>query len=181
MRNRQKKDSVAFLIMIFIILFFVGAMLLKGRPKTTQPEVPQPIIEEDEQELTAIESEFYITECKLSKELQQAIYETCNGTGIPYNVALGLIEVESTFNENALNEKTGCYGLCQLNPKYFPSDLTPEENIKIGICWLARLYGNNGGDMEKALTIYNVGHDNGTRHYATKVLKAAEKWGVKNK
>lgn len=186
MRNRREIDNVVFWLLIMLILFVGGAMFLKGTAKQTAQDVEENLIAdeieeviEDAAEVAHVElhNDFYFSECKLSKELQQVVYDVCNDTGIPYNVALGLIEVESTFNVNALNKSTGCYGLCQLNPKYFPSDLTPAENIKTGLTWLARLYGNNGGDMAKALTVYNVGHDNGTRTYAAKVLKAAEKWG----
>ena len=120
--------------------------------------------------------DYYLPECKLSPELQKAVYNACNDTGIPFGIALGLIEVESGFNPYAVNAKSGCYGLCQLHPKYFPTDLSPEENIETGIKYLARIYGNNGGDMEKALTIYYAGHDTGSRSYANKVLRAAAIW-----
>lgn len=188
--NRQNKDSAFFyfLIVVFILILVIGIFGTKKEKQTAKDVeenvgeniIAEEIIEgaEEAVEVLKIErqNDFYLSECKLSPELQKAVWWACNDTGIPISVALGLIEVESGFNSAAVNAKTGCYGLCQLHPLYFESDLSPEENIATGIKHLARLYGNNGGDMEKALTIYNVGQDNGSRSYAKKVMQAAAKW-----
>lgn len=110
----------------------------------------------------------------LSDELYEALVIACHTYGVPLYLALGLIETESSFRTDAVSS-TGCYGLCQLNPEYFPSDLTPEENISEGIRYLSDLLGQYG-DTGAALTAYNAGHDTGSREYAGKVLAAAERW-----
>lgn len=117
----------------------------------------------------------YREDVPLSYELQDVLLEACEVNGIPVHVALGLIETESNFRPYVVSA-VGCYGLTQLNPKYFPSDLSPAENIAYGISYLGELLDRHDGDLEAALTAYNVGHDNGTRTYANKVLGAAEKW-----
>ena len=188
--NKQDKDNTFFW---FLIILFIATLLICiiGTPKEKETAkdvgenvgeniIAEEIIEGAEEAVEVLkndrQNDFYLSECKLSPELQKAVYAACNDTGIPISVALGLIEVESGFNPAAVNSQTGCYGLCQLHPKYFPSDLSPEENIATGIKHLANIYGNYDGNIEKALTVYNAGHDNGSRWYAKKVLQAAAKW-----
>lgn len=122
----------------------------------------------------APEPEWYREDVPLSRELQEALYLACEEQGIDYAVGLGLIEVESTFRENAVS-RTGCYGLCQLSPKYFPKNLTPAENIRTGMEYLGYQLGRYG-TIEAALTAYHAGHDTGNRRYANAVISAAEKW-----
>lgn len=91
---------------------------------------------------------------------------------------LGLIEVESSFRRDAVNQTSGCYGYCQLNPAYFPSGLSPEDNIRTGISYLAEKL-ERYDEMGAGLTAYNAGYDTGNRGYAEKVLAAAERWEIK--
>lgn len=110
----------------------------------------------------------------LSDELYETLVLACHTYGVPLYLALGLIETESSFRTDAVSS-AGCYGLCQLNPDYFPSDLTPAENISEGIRYLGDLLGRYG-DTGAALTAYNAGHDTGRRDYAGMVLETAGKW-----
>ena len=111
----------------------------------------------------------------LSAELQLALLTICEETGVDPLLALGLIETESNFVTDAVS-RTGDYGLCQLNHLYFPTDLTPEENMRRGIGYLAELL-KRYGSTETALTAYHIGHDDGTRYYAGAVLGHARAWG----
>ena len=94
---------------------------------------------------------------------------------MPYALALGLIYTESRFDAYAVSA-SGCYGYCQLNPRYFPAGLCPADNIRHGIGWLGELIVEYG-DVGAALTAYNAGHDTGDRWYAELVLGAAREWG----
>lgn len=132
-------------------------------------------MEEEKIEAALIEQGYFRDDVPLSYELQDILHTACEANEIPYHVALGLIETESSFDTEAVSS-AGCYGLCQLNPEYFPSDLAPAENITTGIEFLAYQLERYGGDMEAALTAYNAGHDTGARWYADAVLEAAEKW-----
>lgn len=96
----------------------------------------------------------------------------CADNNVPLDIALGLIWVESRFNPDAVS-KANCYGYCQLNPKYFPCDLTPIENIREGIGYLGDCVERYGGDMAAALTAYHSGYDTGERWYSDLVMKAA--------
>lgn len=121
------------------------------------------------------EQGYFRDDVPLSFELQDVLHTACEANNVPYHVALGLIEVESGFNLEAVSP-AGCYGLCQINPQYFPIGLTPAENIEAGMEYLGSLI-DRYGDLGAALTAYNAGVDTGDRTYASAVLEAAEEWG----
>ena len=112
----------------------------------------------------------------LSPELQAALREACAEHGVPVVLVLGVIEVESGFQAEAVSAE-GCYGLMQLNPKYFPDGLSPADNLREGVAHLGGLV-EEYGDTPAALTAYNAGWDTGSRVYAGAVLEAAERWGL---
>lgn len=122
-----------------------------------------------------VDDGYYSDLIPLSYDLQDTLRWVCEVQGIPFCVGLGLIEHESRFNPNAVS-KAGCYGLCQLNPKYFPADLDPHENIKTGIAYLGSLIRKHDGDLPAALRAYNRGYDDGWRGYSNTVLTYAEAW-----
>lgn len=104
-----------------------------------------------------------------------ALKESCAAGGVPLEVGLGLIWVESRFDAGAVNPVSGCYGYCQLSPRYFPAGLSPEDNIRAGMGYLAEQLQRYEGDLEAALTAYHDGHDTGDRGYARAVLEAGER------
>lgn len=109
----------------------------------------------------------------LSDELFRAVDAAADTYNVPLCLALGLIEVESGFDAEAVSPK-GCYGLTQLNPQYFPAGLSAEENVQTGLAHLGDLLAQY--DTMTALTIYNAGRDTGSRVYANKVMEAAWAW-----
>lgn len=117
----------------------------------------------------------YRMDVPLTAELQETVWDACQEHNVEYELVLGLIEVESTFRTDAVSY-VGCYGLMQLNPQYFPSNLSPAENIQYGVAFLAEKLDQYTGDIGAALTAYNAGHDTGNREYAEKVMAAAERW-----
>lgn len=133
-----------------------------------------PLVEAMEAVREAEQSDPYDETIPLDRELQAALREACKEHGVPISLALGLIEMESGFRTDAVSSE-GAYGLCQLNPKYFPADLDPTENISAGVAWLGELL-NRYEDTAAALTVYNAGRDTGSRRYAAAVLAAAERW-----
>lgn len=122
-----------------------------------------------------LEQGYYREDVPLDFTLQDILYTSCDAIGVPREIGLGLIDVESSFDPNAVSP-SGCYGLCQLNPKYFPSGLSDAENIRTGIAYLGEQLERYDGDLEAALTAYNSGHDTGKRVYSSKVLAAADWW-----
>lgn len=127
--------------------------------------------------LEAVEArreELFWASVPLDQNCREALQEACEAHNVPLCLALGLIEVESGFQVDAVSVQ-GAYGLCQLNPKYFPEGLTPCENIGAGVRYLGELM-RRYETVESALTVYNAGSDTGDRTYANAVLAAAE-WG----
>lgn len=114
----------------------------------------------------------------LTNEELATLLEACDAGHIAPEIALGLIQVESSFDADAINPKSGCYGYLQLHPSYFPTDLSPADNIRTGIEYLAEQLERYDVDLEAALTAYNAGHDTGDRTYAAKVMEAAATFGV---
>lgn len=110
----------------------------------------------------------------MDKLHQTALVEICREAGVDINLAYGLIMTESSFDPYAVSA-TGCYGYCQLSC-YFPAGLSPVENLRAGIGWLGELITQHG-DVGKALTVYHLGHDDGTRDYANVALGYARGWG----
>lgn len=121
-----------------------------------------------------LEPDLFRENVPLGRELQTALWEACEEHNVPMSLALGLIQEESGFQLDVVSGK-GAYGLCQLNPKYFPADLDPAENIRAGVGYLGELLERHG-DTAAALRAYNLGYDDGDRVFADAVLVAAERW-----
>ena len=180
------------LLKVAVITWAAFLALLAGMLLTTQAAEPEtftaPVkvdrpmpttIGEDPDEdaliTAALEAQGYFrADVPLDYELQDVLHTAAQANGVPYHVALGLIYVESRFDPEAVS-LAGCYGLTQLNPRYFPSGLTPEENIEAGMEYLGSLI-ERYGDLSTALCSYHDGYDTGRRGYSNAVLEAAEKW-----
>ena len=200
--HNNKKGKLQFLFVVFIVTLYFALALITGLPEiisttektntvTAKPLNDNDNIEEtfnanptqenssEQQEKTTeeslIEQGYYRTDVPLSYELQDTLHCVCDEYNVNYELALGLIQVESNFNEDS--ESSLCYGLMALNKEYFPENLTPAENIEAGIKHFSQKIEKYDGDIEAALTAYNVGHDDGSRYYAERVLEFAKSWG----
>lgn len=111
----------------------------------------------------------------LSEDLMQATIDHCEKFGIPISIALGLMDVESDFITTA-GSQSGCYGLMQLNHKYFDVYTDPAQQIHDGLEYLSSNLEKCDGDMMLALNIYNAGHITGNMNYSNKVMRDAAKW-----
>lgn len=129
---------------------------------------PTPPLEE------AIPLYIYHPGIPLSAELQAALHSACAEADVPEALALGVIEVESRFQPDAVSP-AGCWGLMQLHPDYFPNSGDPADNLRCGV-WHLRSLLERYRDTAAALTAYNAGYDTGNREYARAVLEAAGRW-----
>lgn len=134
-----------------------------------------PLVEAVESAMEPVEDDPYDETIPLSRELQAVLMEACEKHGVAPCDILGIIFEESRFDPDADNGK--CYGYMGLNKKYYPSDLTPEENICAGVAHFAGQIEKYDGDIQATLRGYNKGWDDGDRRYARRVLDASEKWG----
>ncbi|MCD8110247.1 MAG: lytic transglycosylase domain-containing protein [Clostridiales bacterium] len=125
--------------------------------------------------------------------VQVYTYALCKQNGIDYPTVLAVIEVESSYQYDAVSE-SGALGYMQLVPKYHSERLggttsedvflNPYQNIYAGISFLAELSEKYGTDDE-VLTAYHYGVS-GARSlfwsegetgssYSDKVLEVAER------
>lgn len=145
----------------------------KERPTATVVVYEEsPAVETPEPSPEPVE-DWYIESLPLDKQFQKAVFDAACESGVDYFTALGLIQVESNFQLDAVSP-CGSYGLCQLNPAWFPSGLSPEENVRAGMEYLGQLMETYQGNIEAALLAYNRGWDDGARGYPYAVLSAAE-------
>jgi len=70
------------------------------------------------------------------------------------------IYAESRFDPDAVNPKSGCLGLGQMNPKYWPEATTDVKgNLELSAGYMAELLERYGG-YRRALAAYNYGPAN---------------------
>lgn len=132
---------------------------------------------------------YYSDEIPLDHFLQEVAQDACKANGVPYSLALAVIEQESAFNPEADNGL--CYGLMQINRINYQwlRDIGIEPasykgNIEAGVYMLGELL-KKYGDVHKALMAYNCGEtgakrlwNNGqmTSAYSSSVVNLAQKW-----
>lgn len=189
-RRRDITEVLVWLASLGIVVCAVGSTIdwLDAQPPKDPPptqvsrayiEPEEDLLEAEKIEAALLEQGYYREDVPLDFVLQDVLYTACEANGIPREIGIALIDVESEFDPEAVSPN-GCYGLCQLNPKYFPTGLSYEENIRTGIGYLAEQLERYDGEFGAALTSYNAGHDTGKRVYAAKVLAAAEYWRCDN-
>lgn len=156
----------------------IGLYQMASTPARERPTAAVVVYEERPAETPEPSTEpvedWYIESIPLDKQLQKTVFDAACENGVDYFTALGLIQVESNFQVDAVSP-CGSYGLCQLNPVWFPSGLSPEENVRAGMEYLGQLLEQYNGDVEAALRAFNRGYDDiGARGYSAAVLSAAE-------
>ena len=92
-------------------------------------------------------------------DLKQQVSDNAISAGVPVDIALKLVDIESGWNTTAVSNK-GAYGLFQLMPKTAKQlGVNPyviSENIKGGLEYLRQMYDNKGNWYD-ALVAYNAG------------------------
>lgn len=78
--------------------------------------------------------------------------------GIDHKLVLGIIQVESGFNPNAIGTSHGEIGLMQLHPRYFPkATFDIRQNISQGVQYLAFVKKQKLAEGCSWFVYYNVG------------------------
>lgn len=122
---------------------------------------------------------------KRSKPYLSTIRKYAGNYGVEEKLVLALIRQESCFNPKAVSH-AGAQGLMQLMPGTadmmgVSNAMSPKQNIRGGVKYLARMLRRFGGNKELALAAYNAGPGavdkyNGippyreTRNYVVKVM-----------
>lgn len=103
-------------------------------------------------------------DCPLDHDLQDYIRDLCEENGVPMDLVIAQISVESSFRADVISG-TDDYGLMQINAfnhewlseEYGITDfLDPYQNVYCGITILSQHY-NRFQDIDKALMAYNLG------------------------
>ncbi len=128
--------------------------------KTTIPEIEFTLEEEEE-----IIPEYDIP---LDKDIQKYLYDKCKEYNVPYDLALGVIKVESNFNPSLIHKNSNGsrdYGLFQINTinhKWLSEELgitdflNPYQNIDAGVYMLSQLLKKYNNE-HIVLMSYNMG------------------------
>ena len=128
--------------------------------KTTIPEIEFTLEEEEE-----IIPEYDIP---LDKDIQKYLYDKCKEYNVPYDLALGVIKVESNFNPSIIHKNSNGsrdYGLFQINTinhKWLSKELgisdfiDPYQNIDAGVYMLSQLIKKYDNE-HIVLMSYNMG------------------------
>ena len=115
----------------------------------------------------------------LNQDTQAQVLGWCEEYGVPYSVALAVIEAESSFRPDA--ENGSCYGYMQINSinkSWLFQEIgvtnleDPLQNLHSGIYMLGDLYGKYG-DWHKALVCYNCGETGAYNHYFSQGLTSS--------
>ncbi len=168
------KRNILWLALLGIILIsmLVGAIGHKVLTTTEGKEIPQSvtiavITTPVPTPKTVIDTEPVTVyfDIPLSKELQDYIRNLCDEYGVPIELVIAMIDVESTFRADVVS-KTNDYGLMQINKcnhewltdKLGVTDfLDPYQNINSGVHILSGHLEVTNGDIELALMRYNNG------------------------
>ena len=104
----------------------------------------------------------------LDKDIQKYLYDKCKEYNVPYDLALGVIKVESNFNPSLIHKNSNGsrdYGLFQINTinhKWLSEELgitdflNPYQNINAGVYMLSQLL-KKYDDEHIVLMSYNMG------------------------
>lgn len=148
-------------------------MTAKKEAADTEASEEPPVEEEDE-------TPSYLSDAvPLDHDTQAQVMGWCEEYGVPYSMALAVIEAESSFRPDA--ENGSCYGYMQINSinkswllqEIGVTDLTdPLQNLHSGIYMLGDLYGKYG-DWHKVLVCYNCGEMGAYNHYFSQGLTSS--------
>lgn len=85
---------------------------MASQPQKT--ETPEVIAAKAKPKAVVINPTPWLRDVPLSKDIQKFLYDRCNMHGLDYDMMLGLIKAESTFNPKNIS-RTNDYGLMQVN------------------------------------------------------------------
>lgn len=109
----------------------------------------------------------------LSNEKQTAVRQICEKYGVPFDLVIAMMKVESNFNEKAVS-RTNDYGVMQINQVNHANlrkqlgvtdFLDFEQNVECG-CYLLSDLIKRYGDTSAALMCYNNGEGGAKKLWA---------------
>ena len=138
-------------------------------------------LESEKIEQALIEQGYFRYDVPLSFTEQDFLHTACEEVGVPYALALAVIEKESGF-ENIVGDDGESSGDMQVQEKWHRNRMErlgvtdlmdPFTNFRVGCDYLAELLDKY--PTEEALTAYNSGLP-GKNRYSKAVMRGCEKW-----
>lgn len=120
----------------------------------------------------------YIIDVPLSEEFQRYLYGLCTEYGVPYTLAIAVIEAESTYRADAVSSD-GDYGLMQINWRCLSwladelgitDFLDAKQNALAGV-WILGGYYRRYGYASGALVAYNQGQQSAEALFAAGIYE----------
>ena len=153
-----------------------GAGLNMAKPETVHEEVSMETPEIEEFPVT------YLSELVPLDDNEQFCLNTwCGQYGVPYTLALAMIEAESSFNPNAVNRAGTCFSYMQINAcneEWLKKDLgissvkNPLDNLRSGTYMIGG-YIRKYEDLNKALMSYSCGEGGAKAKFAQGIYETA--------
>ena len=118
----------------------------------------------------------------LDEELQKYIGQVCREYGVPTEIVMAIIDMESDFQADRIGDGGRSYGLMQIYASQHTERcaelgavnlLDPRQNVRTGVDFLAELISWGHG-IDWALSYYNGGSGELPWPYADRVLARAE-------
>ncbi len=166
-------------------------LVLEGEQEE-EPLIPEDPQETEKIEQALLEQGYFNEEIPLDFDLQDHLRTACTEFGVPYHIALGVIQAESSFRADASNGT--CFGFMQvnkINAEWLAEEigvtdlLDPFQNLRAGVYSLSDLYADYG-DWHKTLIAYNYGRAGAQKHvfsqgytttgYSRTVMAYADEW-----
>lgn len=178
LKARMELAAAVFFAAIFMVAMICTCASATDRGRAEEPMIstnPHNVLTETQctvyiqptistaPEPTATESEI-LYDIPLTDELQRFVREQCEARGVPFEIALALIERESSYRTN-VKSATNDYGLMQINAcnhEWLAEELgltdmlDPYQNITAGVYILGQAF-EKYGDPNQALMAYNMG------------------------
>ncbi len=164
------------------------AMLMKvftqaPEQQSSQEEEGEDPMEAEKIEAALVEMGYFRDDVPLTYEEQDFLHTACQEAGVPYSLALAVIQKETQFT-NTVGDDGASEGYMQVQRKWHydrmerldVEDLMePFGNFRVGCDFLAELLETY--PTAEALTVYNKGHYPGyITRYANEVLDYYEAW-----
>lgn len=179
MKNRGCLTRIMWALLIIIAVLAV--LILIQQSGVTLEEAPEPVI------LTAVTPPTETTEpwvrydVPLDNDLQKYVGQVCRDYGVPTEIVMAIIDLESDYQPDKIGDGGRSYGLMQIYAAQHTERcvalgavnlLDPRQNVRAGVDFLAELL--DMGSMEWALSYYNGGGGALPWPYADEVLARAE-------
>lgn len=185
------EDTTQALYSESVKLVYEMPMQREDMESSSQAAVEDPK-ESEKIEQALLEQGYLHQEIPLSFDLQCHLKTVCEEYGVPYHIALGVIQAESSFTADATNGI--CFGYMQINKinaewlskEIGVTDLSePYQNLRSGVYILGDFYGKYG-EWHRALICYNYGEGGAQKHvfskgytttgYSRAVMEYANAW-----